>query len=96
MTGTSVVVQGLRIHLPMQGPRVQSLVQEDLTCFGATKQLVSHNYWAPAPEPMLHNKRSHHKKPAHQGEPMRSNKDPEQPNIKYIIFFKKVHARIKK
>ena len=41
--GTSLVVQWLRIHLPMQGIRVQSLVREDLTCHGATKPM-HHNY----------------------------------------------------
>ena len=40
---TSLVAQWLRIHLPMQGTRVQSLVQEDPTCHGATKP-VHHNY----------------------------------------------------
>ena len=40
---TSLVVQWLRIHLPMHGTRVQSLVQEDPTCCGATKP-VRHNY----------------------------------------------------
>ena len=30
--GTSLVVQWLRIHLPMQGTWVQSLVWEDPTC----------------------------------------------------------------
>ena len=29
--GTSLVVQWIRLHLPMQGTRVQSLVQEDPT-----------------------------------------------------------------
>ena len=38
--GTSLVVQRLRIHLPMQGMQVQSLVQEDSPCHRATK-LVS-------------------------------------------------------
>ena len=33
----------LRIRLPMQGTRVQSLVQEDPTCRGATGP-VCHNY----------------------------------------------------
>ena len=41
--GASLVAQWLRIHLPMQGTRVQVLVQEDLTCHGATKP-VRHNY----------------------------------------------------
>ena len=33
----SLVVQWLRIHLPMQGTQVQSLVWKDLMCHGATK-----------------------------------------------------------
>ena len=41
--GTSLVAQGLGIHLPMQGTRVQALVREDPTCRRATKP-VSHNY----------------------------------------------------
>ena len=41
--GTSLVVQWLRIRLPMQGTWVRSLVQEDPTCRGATKP-VRHNY----------------------------------------------------
>ena len=41
--GTSLVAQWLRIHLPMQGTRVQALVREDPTCRGATKP-VRHNY----------------------------------------------------
>ena len=40
---TSLVVQWLRIHLPMQETQVQALVQEDPTCHGATKP-VRHNY----------------------------------------------------
>ena len=43
--GTSLVVQWMRIHLPIQGTQVQSLVQEDSTCHGATKAMC-HNYWA--------------------------------------------------
>ena len=35
--GTSLVVQWIRIRLPMQGTRVQSLVREDTTCRRATK-----------------------------------------------------------
>ena len=34
--GTSLVVQWTRIHLPMQGTQVQSLVQENSTCHRAT------------------------------------------------------------
>ena len=43
MKRTSLVVQWLRICLPMQGTWVRSLVQEDPTCCGATKP-VRHNY----------------------------------------------------
>ena len=58
----------LRIHLPMQGTRDWSLVQEDPTCCRATKP-TCHNYWAHVlqllnltpPEPMLRNKRKHRK-----------------------------------
>ena len=41
--GTSLVAQWLRIRLPMQGTRVQSLVWEDTTCRRVTKP-VRHNY----------------------------------------------------
>ena len=34
---TSLVVQWIRIYLPTQGTRVQSLVREDSTCDGARK-----------------------------------------------------------
>ena len=40
---TSLVAQWLRIRLPMQGTWVRALVQENLTCHGATKP-VRHNY----------------------------------------------------
>ena len=39
----SLVAQWLRIHLPMQGTWVRSLVREDPTCCGTTKP-VRHNY----------------------------------------------------
>ena len=42
-SGTSLVVQWLRIRLPMQATRVRALAREDPTCRGATKP-VSHNY----------------------------------------------------
>ena len=42
-TWASLVAQWLRICLPMQGTRVQALVQEDPTCHRATKP-VHHNY----------------------------------------------------
>ena len=38
-----LVVKWLRIHLPMQGTQVRSLVWEDPTCHKATKR-VYHNY----------------------------------------------------
>ena len=37
-----LVVQGLKICLPMQGTRVRSLMREDPTCCGAAKP-VGHN-----------------------------------------------------
>ena len=40
---TSLVVQWLRIHLPMQGTWVRALAQEEPTCHGATKP-VCRNY----------------------------------------------------
>ena len=43
--GDSLVVQWLRICLPMQGTRVRALVWKDPTCRGATRP-VSHNCWA--------------------------------------------------
>ena len=39
----SLVVQWLRILLPVQGTRVRAMIWEDLTCRGATGP-VSHNY----------------------------------------------------
>ena len=42
---TSIVVQWIRTCLLIQGTRVQSLVQEDSTCLGATKPM-NYNYWA--------------------------------------------------
>ena len=41
--GTSLVVQWLRIRLPMQGTQVRALVREAPTCRGATKPM-RHNY----------------------------------------------------
>ena len=89
-----LVVQWLRVHLPMQGTGVQSLVQEDPTC-RATKPMC-HNYWTWALEPVCCNCWSHtlqpvlHKSshgnedPVHHNEeqppmPVRSNKDLVQP-----------------
>ena len=47
-TWTFLVVQWLRICLPMQGTRVWSLVWEIFTCCRATKPVFC-NYWAQAP-----------------------------------------------
>ena len=41
--GTSLVVQWLRVYLPLQGTQVQSLVREDPPCHGSTKPM-SYNY----------------------------------------------------
>ena len=54
MGGTSLVAQGLRVRLPMQGTRVRALVREDPTRRRATKP-VRHNYGACALEPASHN-----------------------------------------
>ena len=43
LIGTSLVAQWLGIRLPVQGTRVQALVQEDPTCRGATEP-VRHKY----------------------------------------------------
>ena len=48
--GVSLVAQWQRIHLRMQEKQVQSLIQEDPTCHGATK-LMRRNYWARALKP---------------------------------------------
>ena len=47
---TSLVARWIRIQLPVQGTRVQFLVQKDPTCCGATNPL-HHKYGACAPEP---------------------------------------------
>ena len=43
-TGTSLMVQWLRVHLPTQGTRVWPLVWQDSTCCRATN-LILCNYW---------------------------------------------------
>ena len=56
--GTSLMVQWLRIHLPMQRTWVRSLVWESSTCYGATE--------AAHLEPTFCNKKRHHsEKPTH-------------------------------
>ena len=49
--GTYLVVQWLRIWLPVQGTRVQTLVQGDPTYLRATNPM-HHNYGASTPEPL--------------------------------------------
>ena len=51
---TSLVVQWLRICLPMQGTWVQSLVQEDPPCQGATKPAMPQLRKSTHLEPVLH------------------------------------------
>ena len=87
------VAQWRRICLLMQGIWVQSLIQEDPTCWGATKPVYL-NYRTCALESMLHKKRSHRKeKPTLHNEeqpplataresPVHSNEDPANPKIK--------------
>ena len=55
---TSLVVLWLRIHLPMQETRVQSLIWEDPTCSGATKPCTTTA--AQAPRACASNQSSHH------------------------------------
>ena len=65
MCWTSLVVQWLRICLPMQGTWVWALIWEDPIRRGATEP-VCRNYWSSHLEPVLRNKRSHHnEKPTH-------------------------------
>ena len=55
----SLMVQWLRILLPMQETCVQSLVQENLTGHWATKPMCHNHSSLPAQEPMLCDKRNH-------------------------------------
>ena len=76
--GAFLVVRWLRIHLPMQGTRIQPLVWEDSTCYMVSKpKLLSQHSRACKPqvlkpthlEPVLCNKRSHHNdEPLHYNE----------------------------
>ena len=56
--GTSSVVQQIRIHMPVQGTRVRSLVEEDSTRCGAA-QPVHHSCWAHALAPASCNSWTH-------------------------------------
>ena len=46
---TSLVIQWVRIHLPMKGTQVQSLVWKDFICQGATKAYVLQVPQSPPP-----------------------------------------------
>lgn len=54
--GTSLVIQWLRIRLPIQGAWIWSLVGKDPTCDRATKP-VRFSYGACTPEPVLCDRR---------------------------------------
>ena len=67
--GTCLLIQWIRICLPIQGTQVRSLVGEEPTCCGATKPLC-HYHWACALEPSSCNCWAHVLqllKPAHPG-----------------------------
>ena len=74
--GASLIIQWLRINLPMQRTWVRSLVQEDPTCCGAMNPTRPASC-ACALEPTLCNKRSHgNEKHAHcnsRADPARRN-----------------------
>ena len=84
---TSPVVQGLRIHLPMQGTRVRSLAQEDFTCRGAAKPM-QHNYRSLSTQAPQQEKPAGREAPArHTRESPRSKEHPRQPKIKNGFSF---------
>ena len=68
-TQTYLVVECIRILLPVQGTQIRSLAWEDSTRCEATKSL-HHNYWAHALELMLPNKKNHQRE-----KPMHPNKE---------------------
>ena len=81
--GASLVVQWLRVLMPMQGTRVRSLVWEDPECCRAPEP-VRHNYRAHAPWRTCSATTGHRsEKPSHlnQRKPAHSYKDPAQPII---------------
>ena len=63
-SSTSLVVQWLRIHLPMQGTQIWSLVEEDSICHGAAKPAAATTE-ARGPYSLCCNKRHHSEKRAH-------------------------------
>ena len=105
LSRASLVVQWLRIRLPMQGTRVRALVWEDPTCRGATMP-VSHNYWACASgacalqqeRPWEWEARTPRWRvaPAHRNhrKPSHRNEDPTQPKINKLKKKKKKNLSI--
>ena len=83
---TSLVVQWLRIHLPVEGTQVRSLVQEDPTSWGPTKPM-HHNYWSMCAQSLCPatgeatTVRSPHTPQRPATPPVCSSKDPAQPTV---------------
>ena len=81
------MVHGVRIRLSMQGTQVRFLVQEDSTCYRATKPLhhifCARALWLPkhtSLEPVLSNRRSHYnQKPTHSKEQPPALQDQREP-----------------
>ena len=92
-TRTSLVVQWLRICLPMQGTQVQQLVWEDSTCRGTTKPKTI--------EPTFYSPRSEKREATTERGPRTATREssltamriPHSP--KYINFFKKGKTKTK-
>ena len=90
---TTLVVQWLRIRLPVQGAPAGSLAQEDPMCHGATKSLC-HHYWCPCPRASAPPQKKPPQREARAlrgravpalcnvRKPSQSNEDPVQPKIK--------------
>ena len=84
--GADFQVQWLRIHLPVEGTQVRSLVQEDPTSWGPTKPM-HHNYWSMCTQSLCPatgeatTVRSPHNPQRPATPPVCSNKDPAQPTV---------------
>ena len=83
------VVQWVRICLPLQGTKVQSLVQENFTCCGAFKPMHN-NHWTHGSRACSLQVLNPCAATIEAHAPVQSSKDPVQPKIKY---FKKKRAR---
>ena len=108
--GTSLVVQWLRLHLPMQGTQVWSLLWGDPTGCGDPDYMPVHpNYWTPLSSLCAATIEAHvlcNEKPprweactlqwvAPQRKPSHSNKDPVQPKVnKFFKKINKIHLKI--